>query len=198
MKKVCMMILFVALFAFAMSTIAAYAIADEVVEQPAIVQEQTKGPEVLSVPKVTQTDSAVIIQQPSVTIDLTGIVLAIIGVLGSIAISYVIPMLKTERAKKLAVIAVQAAEQLFTTGVIDDKLEYAEKWLEEHGVKTDRRVLIESAVAELNKFKKELEYESEIQNPPDIDICDEVDGCSVCEIDLEEKKEVQPTEEQEV
>lgn len=169
MKKVVTMLLLITMVAFVMQTMTVYATADEVAEQP-VVTETKKAQ-----PTVTQTEGAIIIQQPAVTIDLTGIVLAIIGVLGSVVIAYIIPLLKTERAKKLAVIAVQAAEQLFTTGVIDDKLAYAEQWLYEHGIKTDRRVLIEAAVSELNKFKKELEYESEFMNPPDYDGLDEAE-----------------------
>lgn len=183
MKKVVTMLLLITMVALVMQVMTVYAIADEVVEQPVV--EETKKAQ----PTVTQTEGAVIIQQPAVTIDLTGIVLAIIGVLGSIVIAYVIPLLKTERAKKLAVIAVQAAEQLFTTGVIDDKLAYAEQWLYKHGIKADRRVLIEAAVAELNKFKQELEYESEFMNPPDYD---DLDKAEVPAEEIEETNEELP------
>ena len=154
MKKLSIILVVVAVFTLLLSGVVAYSTAEEV--------------SLASLPQV-------VVHQPTFTVDLTGIVLAVMSVITTIVLKYVIPLIKTERARKLAQIAVQSAEQLFTTGVIDDKLAYAEEWLLEHGVKLDRRALVEAAVAELNQYKRELEYQSEYLNPADYDEFDEVD-----------------------
>lgn len=157
MKKVLTAMLLISIMTFAMNFIAIAATAEAV--EP-FAEDATR---------------TVVVQQPAVTIDLTGIILAIMATLSAIVAKYLIPLIKTERNRKLAVIAVSAAEQMFTTGVIDDKLKYAEQWLIDHGVKVDTRALVEAAVADLNKYKKELEYQSEFLNPPDYDEFDHVD-----------------------
>lgn len=168
MKKLSIVLVVVAVFTLLLSGVVAYSTAEEVSLE--------------SLPQV-------VVHQPTFTVDLTGIVLAVMGVITTIILKYVIPLLKTERARKLAQIAVQSAEQLFTTGVIDDKLAYAEQWLLDHGVKLDRRALVEAAVAELNQYKKELEYQSEFLNPADYDEFDDVDE----DEDDDEEPEVEQT-----
>lgn len=130
---------------------------------------------------------------PTFTIDLTAIILAVMATITAIVSKYLIPLIRTERNRKLAKIAVNAAEQLFITGVINDKLEYAEKYLLEHGVKVDTRALIEASVSELNQYKKELDYKVELALPPDADIGEDIqDCCESCAIQPEQVEE--PTE----
>lgn len=95
------------------------------------------------------------------TVDLTSIFTAIISVLGSITLRYLVPILKQYRQTKWARIACYAAEQLFKNGEITDKLQYAIDFLEKHGIVADARVLIESTVGEFNEFKKAVTTEDE-------------------------------------
>ena len=78
-------------------------------------------------------------------IDLTGLINAAIALLGLLITYRLAPWLKarttSEQQQILAAgirTAVYAAEQLYKTGVIDDRLDYALKWLGSHGYSVDR------------------------------------------------------------
>ena len=65
-------------------------------------------------------------------IDLTEIIVALIGVLATVVAGYVIPLLRTKvgnekwaQLLKIADVAVNAAEQLGIAGTIENKMEYA-------------------------------------------------------------------------
>ena len=87
-------------------------------------------------------------------IDVTDIILSLMALLASIAVSLVLPFLRmrlgSERAeavKKAAELAVLAAEQLFGAGHGGEKLQFAKNYLESRGFTADE-VAIEAAVAE--------------------------------------------------
>lgn len=70
-------------------------------------------------------------------IDLTEIIVALIGVIGAVITCFLIPYLKTKTSteqwnqiQKIAYVAVSAAEQLGITKVIEDKYEYAKSQVE--------------------------------------------------------------------
>lgn len=103
--------------------------------------------------------------------DLTEIIIAIIGLLGTIITVVAVPLIKgktTEaQQKELAKwvkIAVSAAEQIFTgTELGKEKREYVLKWLEDNGYKLDDvkilsevELLIEAFVSEMNNEKVRL------------------------------------------
>ena len=88
-------------------------------------------------------------------IDLTGLINAVIALLGVLITYRLAPWLKarttSEQQQILAAgvhTAVYAAEQLYRTGVIDDRLDYALKWLGSHGYSVDR-AQVEAAVREM-------------------------------------------------
>ena len=88
-------------------------------------------------------------------IDLTGLINAAIALLGLLITYRLAPWLKarttSEQQQILAAgirTAVYAAEQLYRTGVIDDRLDYALKWLGSHGYSVDR-AQVEAAVREM-------------------------------------------------
>ena len=88
-------------------------------------------------------------------IDLTGLINAAIAVLGLLITHRLVPWLKarttSEQQQILAAgirTAVYAAEQLYQTGVISDRLDYALKWLGSHGYSVDR-AQVEAAVHEM-------------------------------------------------
>ena len=88
-------------------------------------------------------------------IDLTGLINAVIALLGLLITYRLAPWLKarttSEQQQILAAgvrTAVYAAEQLYRTGVIDDRLDYALKWLGSHGYSVDR-AQVEAAVREM-------------------------------------------------
>lgn len=97
------------------------------------------------------------------TIDLTQLAIALLSIIGTIITSYLIPYIKQKHSKEelekvmiLAKIAVNAAEQLAKTGIIDlsERKEYALNVLKEKGVTLDIEQLsdiIESFVLELPK-----------------------------------------------
>lgn len=71
-------------------------------------------------------------------IDLTQIIVALIGVLGTIVTYFLIPYLKTkidserwEQLQKITFVAVSAAEQLGLSKVIEDKYQYAKVQIEQ-------------------------------------------------------------------
>ena len=100
---------------------------------------------------------------PVFTYDLTGIILAVLTLLFSIAAKFIYPALKLERNKRIARVAIFAAEQLYQTGVIQDRLKYVEDYLYDKGIKVDTRLLIESVVGEINKYKQEIDYGSSLR-----------------------------------
>lgn len=93
-------------------------------------------------------------------IDITAVVVAIIGVLGTVVTTVLVPYFKSKTTKEKrdeiyfwAKIAVQAAEKLYNdSGMGAKKKEFVEKFLAEHGFILDEKqvdVVIESAVHEM-------------------------------------------------
>lgn len=79
------------------------------------------------------------------TIDLTELAGAALAVLGMLITRRLLPWLKSKAtAQQLQILesvidtAVYAAQQLFKTSVIDDRLSYALSWLRERGYDVDR------------------------------------------------------------
>jgi len=95
------------------------------------------------------------------TIDLTEIIIALLGVLGTIISTQLIPYLRErytkeqlEKAVTWGQIAVNAAEQLMKSGVIkpEERKDYAMKVLQSKGIKLDldqMSDIVESFVLEL-------------------------------------------------
>lgn len=78
-------------------------------------------------------------------IDLTGIINAVIAVLGALVTYRLLPWLKANTSAKQQQItqtaiatAVFAAEQLYSTNMVSDRLTYALQWLNDHGYTVDR------------------------------------------------------------
>ena len=105
-------------------------------------------------------------------IDITEIVVAVIGLLGIIITSVVVPLIKSkltnsqwESIKNYALAGVQAAEIIFNAqGKGEEKLEwvteYIEKQCKAHGIEIDMdtvRVAIENAWKDLGLDKKHAE-----------------------------------------
>lgn len=95
------------------------------------------------------------------------IVLAIIGLLGTIITYVLVPYLKSKTTETqreniyfLVTLAVQAAEQIyFKPGQGEKKKEYVINYLSSRGIKLtveDLNIFIEAAVKELNLVQKEL------------------------------------------
>lgn len=89
------------------------------------------------------------------TIDLTEIITAVLGLCFSFVTVYVVPWLKAklgtaklERLERYVQVAVKAAEQLYGSGEGAAKLAYVETYLEDKGLEVDRAV-IEAKVREL-------------------------------------------------
>ena len=102
-------------------------------------------------------------------IDITQIVVAVIGLLGVIITSVVVPLIKSkltnsqwESIKNYALAGVQAAEIIFNAqGKGEEKLEWVSKYIKEqckaHGIEIDMdtvRVAIENAWKDLGLDKK--------------------------------------------
>ena len=102
-------------------------------------------------------------------IDITGIVVAVIGLLGIVITSVVVPLIKSkltnsqwETIKNYALAGVKAAEIIFNAqGKGEEKLEWVSKYIEAqckaHGLKIDMdtvRVAIENAWKDLGLDKK--------------------------------------------
>ena len=102
-------------------------------------------------------------------IDITGIVVAVIGLLGIVITSVVVPLIKSkltnsqwETIKNYALAGVKAAEIIFNAqGKGEEKLEWVSKYIEAqckaHGIKIDMdtvRVAIENAWKDLGLDKK--------------------------------------------
>ena len=107
-------------------------------------------------------------------IDITEIVVAVIGLLGIIITSVVVPLIKSkltnsqwESIKNYALAGVQAAEILIGAGNGTKKFEEAKKYIEKqcaaHGIKIDTdtiQIAIENAWKELG-----LDHEEKISQP---------------------------------
>lgn len=92
---------------------------------------------------------------PTRTIDLTALCNAGIALLCALVTYRLVPWIKARASKEqqealalAARTAVYAAEQLYRTGAIQDRLAYAEEWLGEHGYTVDR-AQIEAQVKQL-------------------------------------------------
>ena len=98
------------------------------------------------------------------TVDLTEIIVALIGLLASVLTILVTPWIRSkvgnarwEQLQMIARVAVQAAEQLGVTGKVDNKFEFAmnrvQKELSEYRLSFDQETIrdaIESAVLEMD------------------------------------------------
>ena len=83
--------------------------------------------------------------QATPVIDLTDVINAVLAVLGALVTKRLLPWLKANTSEKQQAMtqtaistAVYAAEQLYNTNVIQDRLKYAEKWLKNQGYSVDR------------------------------------------------------------
>lgn len=92
---------------------------------------------------------------PNFTIDLTQIVVALIGLLAAFITYRIIPWIKANTNEKQQAIidaaiktAVFAAEQIYGAGEGDKKFDYAIQWLHDRGYDADK-TRIEAAVYEL-------------------------------------------------
>lgn len=90
-----------------------------------------------------------------VTIDLTGIVTAVLGVLGAILTGYLIPWIKAraskdqlDRISALLRVGVYAAEEIYRSGHGDEKLQYVKDYLAAKGITVDIEQ-IKAAVKEM-------------------------------------------------
>lgn len=85
------------------------------------------------------------VAQTAYTIDLTSLFQAALTALAALVTGYLIPWLKAkagnekqELTNTLIDVAVYAAQQLYETDAISDRLDYACSWLKAHGVTVDR------------------------------------------------------------
>ena len=90
---------------------------------------------------------------PGAAIDLTPIIDAAIALIGALVAYRLVPWLKANTTEKQQAIlqtatatAVYAAEQLYKTGEIQNRLDYAMGWLKQHGYSVDR-AQVEAEVA---------------------------------------------------
>jgi hypothetical protein len=92
------------------------------------------------------------------TIDITQIVVAVIGALATAVTGIVIPWLlskiKSEKVRAAIDTAIHAAEQLAKSGAITDKLQYAQNYLAQKGITADA-AQIEAAVNKAFNAKRE-------------------------------------------
>lgn len=93
------------------------------------------------------------------TWDLTKLLEVIVTLIFGVIVYHLTPYLKDKRVQALVKTAYYAAEQLYNTGEIKDKLAYAEAWLKKKGVKVDTRALIEAFCGEVNEYREQLELE---------------------------------------
>lgn len=78
-------------------------------------------------------------------VDLTDLFKAVLAVLSTLLTGYLIPWLRAKAGKEKQEmvncwidVAVYAAQQLYETQTISDRLDYAARWLEEHNITVDR------------------------------------------------------------
>lgn len=93
----------------------------------------------------------------TIPIDLTGLFNAVIAVLGALVTYRLVPWLKARTTKEQQEMlqagirtAVYAAEQLYKTGMVQDRLDYALRWLDMKGYSVDR-AQVEAAVREMQE-----------------------------------------------
>lgn len=96
---------------------------------------------------------------PAFSVDITDIIRAVMTVLIGFVVYFIRPYFKNKYVQALVKTAYFAAEQLYDTGVITDKLAYAEEYLKKKGIKVDTRALIEAFVGEMNSYYKELDHQ---------------------------------------
>jgi len=92
-------------------------------------------------------------EQAAAAIDLTGLVNALLALLGAVVSYRLLPWLKANTSRRqmdmacMAIsTAVYAAEQLYKNGEIQDRLDYAMDWLRQQGYCIDR-IQVEAEVA---------------------------------------------------
>lgn len=86
------------------------------------------------------------------------VIKAVFFIIVLVVSGYVIPFLKNKNIYDYAKIAVQAAEQIYKeSGMGKDKFEYVRNWLHKklNITDDDLKKIIESAVYEINKEKKD-------------------------------------------
>ena len=94
------------------------------------------------------------------TIDMTQVIVALIGLAGVVLSTVIIPLVRAKTTKQnwdnamfWVKLAVQSAEQIYTgTGMAEKKKEFVEKFLAEHNIQLDSAqldVAIEAAVKEI-------------------------------------------------
>ena len=94
------------------------------------------------------------------TIDMTQVIVALIGLAGVVLSTVIIPLVRAKTTKQnwdnamfWVKLAVQSAEQIYTgTGMGEKKKEFVEKFLAEHNIQLDSAqldVAIEAAVKEI-------------------------------------------------
>ena len=108
------------------------------------------------------------------TFDFTGIFEIVLSIWAAIASYYIIPLLKEKldaeklkRLVKLVKVAVDAAEQLYGSGMGEDKREYVVNYLLKKGIVLDAdeiEMLIESAVFRLPEW---LETQFDLEDEED-------------------------------
>lgn len=102
-------------------------------------------------------------------IDLTGLFNAVIAVLGALATYRLVPWLKARATKEQQEMlsaairtAVYAAEQLYKTGMVQDRLDYALGWLDMKGYSVDR-AQVEAAVWEMQANRLDIAVEDTVE-----------------------------------
>lgn len=97
---------------------------------------------------------------PNISIDLTQIVIALIGLFSALITYRLVPWIKantTEKQQsilKAAVdIAIFAAEQMYGAGEGDKKFSYAIKWLNDHGFDVDKADIEAEVYERINSRK---------------------------------------------
>lgn len=83
--------------------------------------------------------------QTAYTLDLTDLFQAVLATLAALVTGYLVPWLKAKAGKEkqeltetMIDVAVYAAQQLYETNTISDRLDYACSWLKARGVTVDR------------------------------------------------------------
>ena len=96
------------------------------------------------------------------TIDMTQVIVALIGLAGVVLSTVIIPLVRAKTTKQnwdnamfWVKLAVQSAEQIYNgTNMGEKKKEFVQKFLEEHNINLDEKqldVAIEAAVQEIKK-----------------------------------------------
>lgn len=92
-------------------------------------------------------------------IDVTNIIIDVIGILVALLIGYVFPWLREKKVLFWVRLAVKAAEKIFKeSGLGKEKKEYVIQFLKDHNIAIDEQkidVMIEAAVQELDNASAE-------------------------------------------